>query len=122
MTKEEAIETIKDICLTTEQLTHIEEALECLLSQPSLPSNIDDAAEKNFETMKVLEHENIFEETHNRIFKSGAEWLAGQGVTCEGKVFTSAFTSYVKTPGIEELLKDAFPEDTEVIIQVRKKQ
>lgn len=49
------------------------------LSQPSLPSNLDEAAEKNFETMEVLEHENIFEETHRKIFKAGAEWMAGQG-------------------------------------------
>lgn len=48
--------------------------------QPSLPADIDEAAEKNFENMEVLEHENIFDETHNRIFKAGAEWMAGQGV------------------------------------------
>ena len=56
------------------------------LSEPSLPSNLDEAAEKNFETMDVLEHENIFEETHNRIFKAGAELMAGQFQKIEGEL------------------------------------
>ena len=51
--------------------------------QPSLPSNLDEAAEKNFETMEVLEHENIFEETHRKIFKAGAEWMAGHALTTD---------------------------------------
>ena len=50
---------------------------------PSLPSNIDEAAEKNFETMEVLEHENIFEETHRKIFKAGAEWMASRNNTAK---------------------------------------
>ena len=121
MTREEAIETIKDICLTTEQLTHIEEALECLLSQPSLPSNLDEAAEKNFETMKVLEHENIFEETHNRIFKSGAEWMAGQGYTTEKTVNRTPLNG---PAGICLNLHDStgLKIGDKVIVQVRKKQ
>lgn len=46
--------------------------------QPSLPSDLDEAAEKHFENMEVLEHENIFDETHNRIFRAGAEWQKEQ--------------------------------------------
>lgn len=95
--------------------------------QSSLPSNLDEAAHDY-----AWEKQDMVYDAEGEIlmdygprydaFKAGAEWMAGQGVTCEGKVFTSAFTSYVKTPGIEELLKDVFPEDTEVIVQIRKKQ
>ena len=53
--------------------------------QPSFPSNLYEAAEKNFETMEVLEHENIFEETLRKIFKAGAEWMAGQFQKIEGE-------------------------------------
>lgn len=88
------------------------------VNKPSLPSDLDEAAE---EYSRRLDYYHYTGDDPSIAFKAGAEWMAGQGVTCEGKVFTSAFTSYVKAPGIEELLKDAFPEDTEVIAQIRKK-
>lgn len=91
----------------------------------SLPSDLDEAAEKLASDIAPdypdIGWDACFEKIKEGI-KAGAKWMAGQGVNSEGKVFTSAFTSYVKTPGIEELLKDAFPEDTEVIVQVRKKE
>lgn len=103
----------------------------CLLSeidslnveeQPSLPSDLDEAAGEYVKDYGYTEddykRERIIAQEH---FKAGAEWMAGQGVISEGKVFTSALTSYVKTPGIEKLLKEAFPKDTEVIVQIRKK-
>ena len=95
------------------------------LTQPSLPSNLDEAAKKVEDYYDVGEEHGYLHCHHGDIkdaFKAGAEWMAGQGVNSEGKVFTSAFTSYVKIPGIEKQLKDAFPEDTEVIVQIRKKQ
>lgn len=108
------------------------EALEIAYStlDSSLPSNLDEAAEKyaynNWEdndyhtgASEGLPFDAIGHT--EKCFKAGAEWMAKQGVNSEGKVFTSAFTSYIKIPGIEKLLKDAFPEDTEVIIQIRKK-
>ena len=91
---------------------------------PSLPSNMDEAMQKVEDYYDVGEERGYLCCHRGDIkdaFKAGAEWMAGQGVTSEGKVFTSAFTSYIKTHGIEELLKDAFPEDTEVIVQIRKK-
>lgn len=36
-------------------------ALDILLSESELPGNLDEAMDKNFETMEVLDHENIFE-------------------------------------------------------------
>lgn len=100
----------------------------CLLSeidslnveeQPSLPSDLDEAAEAH--RRKVYCGDLEMCRFVREVFKAGAEWMAGQGVISEGKVFTSALTSYVKTPGIEKLLKEAFPKDTEVIVQIRKK-
>lgn len=84
--------------------------------EPSLPSDLDEAAKETAKGLYLDRYNLIW------MFKAGAKWMAGQGVNSEGKVFTSAFTSYVKTPGIEKLLKDAFPEDTEVTVQIRKKQ
>lgn len=86
MTREEAIETIKDICLTTEQLTRIEKALECLLSQPSLPSNLDEAAREIVVRMHpCMEDCLILGDRLTRgeliaLVKAGAEWMAWQGV------------------------------------------
>ena len=81
----------------------------------------DEAAEELFETIELNEHENIFEDTFKKIFKAGIKWAFEQGVICEGKVFSSTCTSYVKTPGIEEMLNKEFPQDTDVIVQVRRK-
>lgn len=47
------------------------EALDILLSESELPENMDEAMDRNFETMEVLEHVNIFEETYHNIFIQG---------------------------------------------------
>lgn len=44
-----------------------------------------------------------------------------EGILLEGTVYTSAFTSYIKIPKLETKLKEVFPKDTEVIVQIRKK-
>lgn len=123
MTREEILEAITDDkmmpFIQPDQLANIVDFV-IKNSQPSLPSNLDKAAEAH--RRKVYYGDAEMCQFVREVFKAGAEWMAGQGFISEGKVFTSAFTSYVKTPGIEELLKDAFPEDTEVIVQVRKKQ
>ena len=56
------------------------EALDILLSEYELPADLDEAMDKNFETMEVLEHENIFEETHHNIFKAGVYWARANNV------------------------------------------
>ena len=127
MTKEEALTIINHIdrnILTDEECYVVDNIFE--LVAPSLPTNIDEAAHSyawekqehhiDFDGDEYLDYGPRYD-----AFEAGAEWMAKQGVISEGKVFTSAFTSYVKTPGIEKLLKDAFPEDTEVIVQIRKK-
>lgn len=93
------------------------EALDILLSEYKLPEDMDEAMDKNFETMEVFEHENIFEETHHKIFKSGVEWMTGQGITSEGIINQ---TSGEDT--IIELNEYIDLEDCEeVIVQIRKK-
>lgn len=84
--------------------------------EPSLPSNLDEAAEKNFETMEVLEHENIFEETHRKIFKTGAKWMAGQCYYIPVEIDNS------RTDGRTILSGNFFHFNTgdRVIVQIRK--
>lgn len=130
MTREEARLTLQEnFGYLSEEHPRIVEALKValdVLGEPSLPDNLDEAAHdyawEKQDMVYDAEGERLMDYgPRYDAFKAGAEWMAEQGVNSEGEVFTSAFTSYVKTPGIEELLKDAFPEDTEVIVQVRKK-
>lgn len=98
------------------------EALDVLLSESQLhlPSDIAEAAEKNFETMEVLEHENIFEETHNKIFKAGVKWMAEQGQTFEAHVDNGcAIASGVKLPFV---LWNTYEDGDVLKVQIRKKQ
>ena len=121
MTKEDVIEILERYVIGAKQCSQIEiidacaSAYRMLKEQPSLPSGSDEAAEKNFETMEVLEHENIFEETHNKIFKAGAEWMAGQGYIKEG----------IARPDDREIWVDLTDTDIKdgdkVIVQIRKK-
>lgn len=48
-----------------------------LLQQPSLPSNLDEAAEQYALDVKAKPFGNLVKEA----FKAGAEWMAGQGVS-----------------------------------------
>jgi hypothetical protein len=87
MTKEEAIKILVQIRQWTdypkEALTMAIEAL----SQPSLPSNLDEAAEEESQhaygepTAQGFAKRSFFK----RGFKAGAEWMAGQGVIVTGE-------------------------------------
>jgi len=133
MTREEAIETIKDICLTTEQLTRIEEALECLLFKPSLPADIDKVVipeSEMVEWMKYGPHTNYpwcsvpdaIKITAEHFFalgkQAGAEWLAEQGETIDGEILTTSDYGWetIRIP------KKLYPLGTKVTVQIRKKQ
>ena len=131
MTKEEAINVLLDVQqyhiyrdMIGECKDNLAKAIDVAidtLRETSLPTDIDEAAEEEYPDFSNDITSKAAVDSMREAFKAGAEWMAEQGVNSEGKVFTSAFTSYVKTPGIEKLLKDAFPEDTEVIVQIRKK-
>ena len=91
----------------------LESAIKYLSEQPSLPSNLDEAAEEydsQFPNMAIREnpHGSVI-----NAFKAGAEWMAGQGV--EAKVL-QAFTdgsAYIECP-YEGRSGD------KVVVQIRK--
>lgn len=114
----------------------------CLLSeidalevkeQPSLPSNLDEAAEKAYKeydvktAVKPKEHPVGFLFFDG--FKAGAEWMAGQGATCNGEIqmdFSAPADIYARRLSADywnelgpALMK---VEPGKVLIQIRKKQ
>lgn len=125
MTREDVIEIFERFvigskpCSQREIVDACASAYRMLKEQPSLPSDLNEAAEKNFETMEVLEHENIFEETHRKIFKAGAEWMARQGFISEGIINqTSGEDTIIELNEHIGYLEDC----EEVIVNIRKKQ
>lgn len=91
----------------------------------SLPSNLDEAAEKYSEN--ILANNEDLQDAIEDAFKEGAEWMAGQGETKQGVVTKDDFIRFADNTYIDldpklELtpafsLKDA----KEVVVQVRKK-
>ena len=73
--------------LNGEELTGMER-LEKL--QPSLPSNLDEAAKESAEKWRKnldgSESRELFFQPHIRGFKAGAEWMAGQYEKIEGEL------------------------------------
>lgn len=99
------------------------------LSKPSLPSNLDEAAEKSYKeydvktAVKPKEHPVGFLFFDG--FKAGAEWMAGQGVSVDGKVIMDFSEPYdIINRRLIAKLGDALleVEPGEVIVQIRKKQ
>lgn len=92
------------------------------LSQSSLPSNLDEAAEKYSEN--ILANNEDLQDAIEDAFKAGAGWMAGQGETIEVEVKEDA-GGYPYIPSIElyDYDKDeplSKPGD-EVVVQIRKK-
>jgi len=89
MTKEEAIENLKLIRLNA-AMTGAESFKEALdlaivsLSQPSLPSDLDEAAEAY--RRKVYCGDSEMCQFIREVFKAGAEWMAGQYEKIEGEL------------------------------------
>ena len=132
MTKEEIIKhlhkALNSVDITFPYRYVFVEAIEALSQpSPSLPSDIDEAAEKNFEAIEVLEHENIFEETHHKIFKAGAEWLAEHGIKLHGRILPGPKCNlYIESDcfdrgykGLNYSFSDS--NDVDMFIQIRKK-
>lgn len=127
MTKEEALKVIRHMAYLSayvvENGVEAYEYIKQLLSQPSIPSDLDEAVEKNFETMEVLEHENIFEETHRKIFEAGAEWIVGQGEAFDGIVRDNGFVDFDEYGSCMMIPSNTscFNNGDKVIVQIRKK-
>lgn len=93
-----------------------------MLSQPSLPSNLDEVAEELYPNPDVKRGTSVFANDEWRevkklkdAFKAGAEWMTGQGYTREG----------VARPDDDEIwvnLKNTDIKDGDkVVVQIRKK-
>ena len=124
MTKEEAIKILtgymggKIAPESTELYQAIELVVDILESQPSLPSDLDEAAVEYVKDYGYTEddykRERIIAEEH---FKSGAEWMAGQGITVGGTFHHSC--GYPSVIELKTYLRDY--EGADVIVQIRKK-
>ena len=95
-----------------------------LLSQPSLPSDIDEAAEK-YAKGEGLENALGGWEDMSDAFKAGAEWMAGQGVNADFgvcKLADRAWLTPIDEKRFTQDVFDNFAAGDKVIVQIRKKQ
>lgn len=127
MTKEEALKVIRHMAyLSAHVVENGVEAYECieqLFSQPSLPSNLDEAAEEYLKQYNESEFGNGGDDWDDDIiitFKAGAKWMAGQGVTKEAVIgmATEEISINVSEQTFNEL--DLCSGD-KVVVQIRKK-
>ena len=87
MTKEEALKVFRSREIfdlmnyyTTDEL---QEMIDEIVSTPSIPSNLDEAAEKYSEN--ILANNEDLQDAIEDAFKDGAEWMAGQFVLVGGE-------------------------------------
>lgn len=136
MTQEELIkhlhEALNSVDITFPYRYVFVEAIEAL-SQPSLPEGLEEAAEK-YANRGISSNADPYEETiayraDKDAFKAGAEWMAGQGATCNGEIrmdFSNPDDFYARRLSADywselgpALIK---VEPGDVLIQIRKKQ
>ena len=86
MTKEEALKVFRSREIfdlmnyyTTDELQGM---IDEIVSTPSIPSNLDEAAEKYSEN--ILANNEDLQDAIEDAFKAGAEWMAGQYEKIEG--------------------------------------
>lgn len=97
------------------------------LCTPSLPSNLDEAAEKIAWDIAPMHPDISWDTCFEKIkagIKAGAEWLAGQGVSVDGKVIMDFSEPYdIINRRLIAKLGDALLEiePGEVVVQIRKK-
>ena len=136
MNKEDVIETLERFVLGVKPSSQIEivdacaSAYRMLKEQPSLPSNLDEAAEKysntpyNFGEFAEIEYE--FGEPIETVaddkvfvknaFKAGAEWMAGQGEKIEGYI-----AGVHDVAAILAIPRKEHNKGDNVVVQIRKK-
>ena len=110
------------------------------LSEPSLPSELDEAAERILsETFPQLHNGSFLTEREMvKLIKAGAEWMAGQGISMPAHIFmpSGIKSVYDYSKGeypaavhldcggslvLEKRLQN-FNHNEEVIVQIRKKE
>ena len=80
--------------------------------QPSLPSNLDDAAFNYAELCKYDDADKLLCVEH---FKAGAEWMAGQGVILNLSIDEFSCGAY------NACVEQGLTSEDDVIVQIRKK-
>lgn len=133
MTNEDIIyQAIKEVChvdnprrFAEHNQTVFEVAKKALeLSKPALPSDLDEAAEEyaDYNSQRWHEDGDVYYD-HNKImdaFKTGAEWMVGQGVSVDASV-----VPYDDGLGLnmsdEDILSGIFKDGDKVIVQIRKR-
>lgn len=132
MTKEDVIEILERFVLGAKPCSQREivdacaSAYRMLKEQPSLPSDLDEAAD-HYEQTKATELACKYgwgeDAIKKQCFIAGAEWMAGQGINAEGEVCKLAERAWV-TPIDEKQLQcdlyDNFVAGDKVIVQIRK--
>lgn len=84
--------------------------------KPSLPSNLDEAAEEFARFYDNGTCDGIAQEC----FKAGAEWMAGQGESHETEI-VSRVTGNGLLPAVTCLVNKSYKEGDKVVVQIRKK-
>lgn len=124
--KEEAIKILNGYMCgkidpeSTELYHAIELVVDILESQPSLPSNLDEAAEEyaRIECDNYVDEEDnvcYIEEAMRNTFKAGAKWMAGQGVTLNLSIDEFSCGAY------NACVEQGLTSEDEVVVQIRKK-
>lgn len=114
MTKEEAIKVLDQVRQWTdypkEAFTMAIEAL----SKPSLPSNLDEAANK----FAVLYDQGTCDGIAQECFKAGAEWMAEQGVSYQDIILADKTILVLPMKDVSDMGLDY---SDKVIVQIRKR-
>jgi hypothetical protein len=95
-----------------------------LLQQPSLPSDLDEAAEtfNNVNAARMWDYEGKTQgEIVEAAYKAGAEWMAGQGATVDGIITKVGYKLDVETTEYILPEESEFERGDRVIVQIRKK-
>lgn len=142
MNKEEAIKKLAEIIFDVSELGDIPydtEDEQCAMNIarrridelfPTLPDNLDEAAEEYRDTEVCTGSDYIDDDGDSlyrsfalkEAFKEGAEWMAGQGVTVNGSIEEISDGVYKTIDIFAQELDDVWTDgDCEVIIQIRKK-
>ena len=96
-------------------LTFLESFIDSLQQeQPSLPSDIDKAAEEYSEN--ILANNEDLQDAIEDAFKEGAKWMARQGVTLNLSIDELSCGAY------NSCVEQGLTSEDDVIIQIRKKQ
>ena len=82
--------------------------------QPSLPSDIDEAAEEYSEN--ILANNEDLQDAIEDAFKEGAKWMARQGVTLNLSIDELSCGAYISC------VEQGLTSEDDVIIQIRKKR